>query len=131
MRMRPFLQAALASLALVAGALLVVTGACGPVETVGATAGGVGGSGGSGGSAGTAGAGGAGGGGGSVPAADCTCACVTRMSAGGCGDVCNDTLNGDPGTPNFCNGHAALAGCATCLTAHCQIEDTSGAHLCM
>jgi hypothetical protein len=49
---------------------------------------------------------------------DCTCACVTLMSAGGCGDVCSTMLNGAT-TPNFCEGMAPLAQCAACLAQNC------------
>ncbi len=87
--------------------------------------GGIAGSGGTGG--GTAGSGGTAGAGGSGP--DCTCACTTLMSAGGCGDLCNESLNGTT-NPNYCNMSAALSECTTCLMNSChftsdEISDTT------
>src|SRR4051794_38032139 len=35
------------------------------------------------------------------------CACLSTTGQGGCGDICDMSLNGT-GTPNFCNGVAAL-----------------------
>ncbi len=73
---------------------------------------------------GTAGGGGAtGGAGGSGPTgADCTCACTTLMSAGGCADLCDDAQNGNPNTPNYCNGSAALSQCSACLSSKCSFS---------
>jgi hypothetical protein len=91
-------------------------------------AGGIGGLGGAGGIGGLGGGGGAGGG-----AGDCMCACDTLMSAGGCADLCDDAQNSNPNVPNFCNDHAALTQCATCLEMHCGFAaaDTATAGVCM
>ncbi len=89
-----------------------------------ANAGGSGGESSAGGAGGTAGSPGAGGAGGSVTSADCTCACMTLMSAGGCADLCDDMQNGQMGTPNWCNGAAALTMCAACLGSKCSIDPT-------
>jgi hypothetical protein len=59
-----------------------------------------------------------------MPSANCVCACETLTSAGGCGDVCNDELNGAPTTPNFCNSAAALPQCAACLSTECGFSSS-------
>jgi hypothetical protein len=45
-----------------------------------------------------------------------TCACIDLLSAGGCADLCKDSLNG-AGGPSFCDGVAPVAGgmCEDCL----------------
>jgi hypothetical protein len=89
-------------------------GAGGSIGGAGGTGGSIGGAGGSAGGAG----GSAGGAGGSAP--DCTCACTTLMSAGGCADLCDDAQNNNPNQPNYCNGSPALTMCATCLMNSCN-----------
>jgi hypothetical protein len=75
-----------------------------------------------------AGGSGQGGAGGALTAVDCTCACTTLMSAGGCADLCDDMENGNPNTPNWCNGAPALSQCAACLQSQCDIPpDDDGA----
>jgi len=112
---------ALSSLAVVAlvgcGAHVVVDG-----TSSSAGAGGTGGTAGTAGVGGTSGTGGAGGVG--LTPAQCTCACTTLMSAGGCADLCDDKQNGQAGTPNWCNGAAALSQCAACLGSKCSIDPT-------
>jgi hypothetical protein len=79
---------------------------------------------GNGGSSGTGGV--SGGSGFGITTADCTCACVTLMSAGGCADLCDAAQNGTD-TPNWCNGAAALSQCAACLAVKCAIDPTEDA----
>jgi Cys-rich repeat protein len=47
------------------------------------------------------------------------CACEDLLSAGGCANLCDSAQNGNPGTPNFCNGVNALPKCAQCLADSC------------
>jgi Cys-rich repeat protein len=47
------------------------------------------------------------------------CACIDILSAGGCANLCDSAQNGNPNTPNFCNGVSALPQCAKCLTDNC------------
>jgi hypothetical protein len=46
------------------------------------------------------------------------------MSAGGCGDLCSDELNGTT-TPNFCEGLAPLSQCAACIANNCPGMSTA------
>lgn len=57
---------------------------------------------------------------------DCGCAC------GMCGVACDSAQDGDPNTPNFCNGAVALPQCASCLVGSCGFtsEQTSDVTLC-
>jgi hypothetical protein len=41
------------------------------------------------------------------------------LSAGGCANLCDSRLNGNPYTPNFCDGVPALPKCAQCLMGSC------------
>jgi Cys-rich repeat protein len=59
------------------------------------------------------------------------CACVDLLSAGGCANLCDSAQNGNPQTPNFCNGTSALPQCAKCLAAECGVTDTSSPSSCM
>jgi hypothetical protein len=79
------------------------------------------------------GGGGAGGSTGGAGGANCTCACTTRTSANGCSDLCNDMVNGQTGTPNFCDGAAALTQCAACLQKACgfSASEVTNGTLCM
>jgi hypothetical protein len=63
--------------------------------------------------------------GGTLP--DCLCACTTRVTAGGCANVCSNALNGNGGAPpaNFCEGLAPSAACATCLAETCPGTPTA------
>ena len=45
-----------------------------------------------------------------------TCACVDKMAAGGCDDLCKMGDNTTT-TPNFCDGVAALTQCGGCLNS--------------
>jgi hypothetical protein len=105
----------------VAGALVLA--ACGGKVVVDVP-GGAGGSGGFGGTAST--------GQGGASSTCMECACELLVSQGGCGDVCDDTKNGTPNMPNFCNGApAATAQCAECLMAACGIINTMAPELCL
>jgi hypothetical protein len=46
------------------------------------------------------------------------CACDETAIGTGCGAICDGDKNGT-GTPNWCNGVAALPQCATCLSDVC------------
>jgi hypothetical protein len=59
------------------------------------------------------------------------CACVDLLSSGGCADVCDQAQNGNPNTPNFCNGVAALPQCAACLTDRCAGSNPNDPSSCM
>ena len=84
------------------------------------SSGGAGAVGGTGGVPATGGTGGTGTGG-SGP--DCTCACTTTHANGGCGDICNDSLNGtNPPQPNYCNASPALTQCTACLMSNCNFS---------
>ena len=56
-----------------------------------------------------------------------TCACVNKLSAGGCADVCDMKLNMTT-TPNFCdhgktpNMNTSTSSCFGCLMANCASE---------
>jgi hypothetical protein len=47
------------------------------------------------------------------------CACMDLLSAGGCANLCDSAQNGNPSTPNFCNGTNALPKCKQCLLDSC------------
>jgi len=47
------------------------------------------------------------------------CACTDTLAMGGCANVCDSAQNGNPGTPNFCNGVNALPQCTKCLQDNC------------
>jgi hypothetical protein len=49
------------------------------------------------------------------------CACINLLSMGGCANLCDSAQNGNPGSPNFCNMHAALPQCAKCLIDNCGL----------
>ena len=49
------------------------------------------------------------------------CACSETAIGSGCAAICDGDQNGT-GTPNFCNGVAALPQCATCLQDVCGTE---------
>jgi hypothetical protein len=68
------------------------------------------------------GSGGGGAGGGSGGGPDCVCACTTPLSLGGCANKCDDTQNGDPTQPNYCNMALPLSQCATCLMISCKFR---------
>jgi hypothetical protein len=104
-------------------ALLSPLAAC-KSSGAGGSGGGAGGEASTGGGGASGGEKGSGGAGGEVTTADCTCACTTLMSAGGCADLCDDKQNGQAGTPNWCNGAAALSQCAACLGSKCSIDPT-------
>jgi hypothetical protein len=59
------------------------------------------------------------------------CACDTLMSAGGCGDLCDQAKSG-ASAPDFCNGVPALTACAACIegTCHFPVSEAQDAHLC-
>jgi hypothetical protein len=95
--------------ALLAVLLSGAVAACGGNAPVGQNAGGSGGSGGSGGAL-TGGHAGNG----------CPCQCLTRVSAGGCSDLCDEAQNG--GVPSYCNGVAPGAECAMCLETSCHAD---------
>jgi Cys-rich repeat protein len=47
------------------------------------------------------------------------CACVDLLSMGGCANLCDSAQNGNPNSPNFCNGTPAKPQCAKCLSDNC------------
>jgi hypothetical protein len=59
------------------------------------------------------------------------CACVDLLSAGGCADKCDSAQNGNPNTPNFCNGVSALPQCAACLADRCSSASPTDPSGCM
>ncbi|APR85267.1 Hypothetical protein A7982_10616 [Minicystis rosea] len=103
----------------IAMAALLAMAACKSEST-----GGAGGSIGGGGTGGIPGGGGSGGnpGGGGTGGTGPTCqecACDFLLSEGGCKDKCDKDANGNPNTPNFCNGVSALSQCAACIQDSC------------
>ena len=108
--------------AVLGGAFAAILSACG--GTVDSGNGGKGGTT-TGGYAGSGGCGDGDGCGGSDPwVLSCfSCACDYLVSEGGCMDVCDKDYNGNPSTPNFCDGVNALPVCAACILNSCGESD--------
>lgn len=108
--------------AIIAVCGLIGVAACGDGTGGGGAGGDTGGTGGTGGVGGTGGIGGTGGTGGTVVSCY-SCACDFLLSESGCKDKCDKDFNGNPGTPNFCDGVSALPQCAACIASACLESD--------
>ena len=51
------------------------------------------------------------------------CACGRALAKGGCRDLCDMNEDGEPGTPDLCNGGAANPACQECVLSRCNTPD--------